>query len=59
MMYRLEDNKFTKSVKIRLHQAQEERRKLTGFKKLYLDMNTCSLKVLESVVSEDDFQVTW
>lgn len=59
MMYRLKGNKFTRSGKTGLHQAQEERRKLTGFKKLYLDINTCPLEVLESVVSEDDFQVTW
>ena len=37
VMYRLRDNKFTKSGKTRLRQAQQERKKLTGFKELYLD----------------------
>ena len=36
VMYRLWGNKFTESGKTRLHQAKQERKKLTGFKKLYL-----------------------
>ena len=35
-MYRLGDNKFTETGKTRLRQAEEERRELTGFKKLNL-----------------------
>ena len=58
-MYRLEGNWFTVFGKTRLHQAQQERRKLTGFKELCLDINICSLRELKSVVSEDYFQVTW
>ena len=58
-MYRLRGNKFTKPGETRLHLAQQERRKLTGFKELCLDINICSLQELNSVVSKDHFQVTW
>ena len=36
VMYRLDGNKFTDSGKTRLHQAEQERKKLTGFEALYL-----------------------
>ena len=36
VMYRLLDNKFTESGKTRLHQAEQERKKLTGFKRFSL-----------------------
>ena len=36
VMYRLGGNKFTESGKTRLHQAEEERKNLTAFEKLYL-----------------------
>ena len=36
VMYRLRGNKFTETGKTRLHQAEEQRKKLTGFEKLYL-----------------------
>ena len=36
VMYRMWGNKFTESGETRLHQAQQEREKLTGFGKLYL-----------------------
>ena len=59
VMNRLKGNKFTESGKTRLHQAQQDRIKLTGFKGLCLDINICSLSELNSVVSKDDFQETW
>ena len=37
VMYRLWLNKFTASGKTRLHQAQQKRKKLTGFEILHLD----------------------
>ena len=36
VIYRLFGNKFTESGKTRLHQAEQERMKLTGFEELYL-----------------------
>ena len=36
VMYRLRCNKFTETGKARLHQAEQERKNLTGFEKLYL-----------------------
>ena len=36
VMYRLVGNRFTETGKTRLRQAEEERKKRTGFKKLYL-----------------------
>ena len=37
VMYRLWRNKFTESGKTRLHQAEQERKNLTGFEQLDLD----------------------
>ena len=37
VMYRLWGNNFTKSGMTKLHQAEQEREKLTGFEKLDLD----------------------
>ena len=60
IMYRLTSNKFTDTGKTRLYLAEQERKKLTGFEKLCLDINIiCSLQTFKSVVSKDDFQVTW
>ena len=36
VMYRLWSNKFTETGKTRLRQAEEERKKLTGFEELRL-----------------------
>ena len=58
-MYRLKGNKFPESGKTRLYQAEQERMKLTGPEELCLDINVCSLQKLNSVISKDDFQVTW
>ena len=59
-VYRLRDNKFTETGKTRLYLAEQERKKLTAFDELHLDINIiCSLQALQSVVSKDDFQVTW
>ena len=38
VMYRLWRNNFTESGKTRLHQAEWERKKLTGFERLSLDI---------------------
>ena len=38
VMYRLEGNEFTETGKTRLHQAEEERKKLTGFERLSLSI---------------------